>query len=279
MRIPHWLTVILAGVMLAQALSGLLFANLYQDLEPIRTGWLGNDVVTLVCAVPLLLVGSVRARQGSIRGLLLWVGLLWYALYNYAFYLLGTALNVHFSLYVAAVLLAVVILARLLTTIDARAVAASFRSTLHVRLIGGSLATVGFALAAVWLGMWAAHVFLAHPLPAGPEVFRLVAALDLTLMVPTLTLGGLLLWRRHVWGFTIATAASVQAALYLIVLSVNAAVAIGRGLAPSPSELPIWGTLAILFASQALILFWNIRSAPGRQDSLVSALPGLEGSS
>ena len=114
-----------------------------------------------------------------------------------------------------------------------------------MRLIGGSLVFVGIGLSSVWLAMWAAYVFAGRPTPVEPEAFTLVAALDLSLMVPALTIGGVLIWKWEPWGFLIAAIASIQGALYLFVLSVNSAIAIQRGLADAPGELPIWGTLSV----------------------------------
>ena len=65
MRVPLLLTRALAGLMTAQALLGLLLSEHYRDPEPIRTTWFGNDWVTLVLALPLLVSvwrGPLRAR-------------------------------------------------------------------------------------------------------------------------------------------------------------------------------------------------------------------------
>jgi hypothetical protein len=40
--------------------------------------------------------------------------------------------------------------------------------------------------------MWTAYVFAGRPTPVDPEAFKIVAALDLSLMVPALTVGGIL---------------------------------------------------------------------------------------
>ena len=87
----------------------------------------------------------------------------------------------------------------------------------------------------------------------------MVAALDLAVMVPTLAMGGILLWRRQPWGYVIAAIASIQGALYLLVLSVNSSVAIRRGLVPAPGELPIWGTLMLFTTGVAVALLANVR--------------------
>jgi hypothetical protein len=84
LRLVRGLTATLLAVMLVQAVLGLVFQSAYRDVDWIRAAWFGNDWVTLVVAVPLLLTGFVRAAAGSIRGLLLWLGLIGYALYNYA---------------------------------------------------------------------------------------------------------------------------------------------------------------------------------------------------
>ena len=106
-------------------------------------------------------------------------------------------------------------------------------------------------------------MFAGRPTPVEPEVFKLVAALDLSLMVRMLTGGGVLLWRRGAWGYVVAPIASIQGALYLLVLSVNSIVAIRRGFASAPGELPTWGTLAVFTSTIALVLLSNVRRGRG----------------
>ena len=259
MRVPQLLSRGLAGLMCVQALLGLVFSDQYRDPEPIRTTWFGNDWVTLLLGVPMLLAGVARAAHGSTRGLLLWLGMIAYAIYNYAFYLFGAALNVFFPLYALAVVVATIALILALSRLDISAVVQGFRRATPIRAIGGGLTCIGLGLAVVWVAMWAAYVFAGRPTPVDPEAFKIVAALDLALMVPALIAGSVLLWRRNPWGYMIAAIASIQGALYLLVLSVNSIVAIQRGLASAPGELPIWGTLTIVTTAIALVLLTNLR--------------------
>ena len=260
MRVARRLSTVLLAVMSTQALMGLAFRAAYRDVEWIRTTWFGNDWVTLVVAAPLLLIGLRRTAVGSVQGLLLWLGLIGFALYNYAFYLFGAALIAFLPVYVVAVVLAATVLILALSQIDAIRFAHSVRPTAPVRLLGGSLVFIAVGLASAWIAMWAAYVFAGRPTPVEPEAFKLVAALDLSLMVPTLGIGGVLLWRRRPWGLVISAIASVQAALYLLVLSVNSVVSIHRGLTNVPGELPIWGTLTLITGTVALGLFASVRS-------------------
>ena len=181
----------------------------------ITATWFGNDWITLLAAVPTMTLALVRMRNGSPRWLLVWLGMLGYVAYNYCFYLFGAALNAFFPLYVAAVVLAAVLLIRALARIDAVSVVASFSRSTPVRTIGGYFTLVGVGLASVWLAMWAAYVFAGRPTPVGPEEFKVVAAVDLAVMVPALSCGGVLLWKRHSWGYIVAPIAGILASLVL----------------------------------------------------------------
>lgn len=259
MKTPLILSSVLAGLMAGQSALGLLFPAAYRDSAWIRAAWYGNDWVTLAVAVPLLSGALVLAHRGSVRGQLLWLGLLGYALYNYAFYLFGAALNVFFPLYVGSLVLSGVALIFAVSRLSAETLAQRFDPSTHVRLVGAYLAFVALGLTVLWMVMWTAYIFRGVPTPAEPEAFKLVAALDLALMVPALASAGILLWRRRPWGYTIAAIASVQAALYLLVLSVNSAVGIDRGLEEAPGELPVWGPLATTTAAAVYLLLKDVR--------------------
>jgi hypothetical protein len=175
----------------------------YRDVAWIRATWFGNDWVTLLLAAPLLVLGCISCRRGTLEK-------------------------------------------------------PDNRRT-HRRVVAVYLGSLGIGLTGTWLVLWAAFAFAGVPTPVEPEAFKLVAALDLVLMVPALVLGAALLWRDDTWGFVIAAIASVQAGLYLIVLSVNSYVAIHRGLTTSPGELPLWATLATFNAVATVLLLRGVR--------------------
>jgi hypothetical protein len=260
MGVPGKLTLTLAALMIAQSLTGLIAPAHYRDVEWIKATWFGNDGLTLIVAVPLLLMSRVAAERGSARAFLLWAGAVGYAVYNYAFYLLGAALNAFFPLYVACVVLAAFMLILTLGKVKAEAMMLSSRPAAPLRIIAGSFILIGLGLGAVWTAMWAAHVFAGRPTPVDPEAFRLVAALDLSMMVPALLSGGVLLWRRRPWGVVLAAIAGVQGFLYLGVLSINSLIAIQRGLAEWPGELVIWGPLTAVTATVTVLLLASIRA-------------------
>jgi len=247
------------ALMAAQAVLGLLFQAQYRDADWITATWFGNDWFTLLVAVPMFAVALIFAGRRSIRGLLLWVGMLGYGVYNYAYYLFGAALNAFFPLYVLICVLSSVTLILVLSQMEVESVIAGFEPDTPVHLVGGYLVLVGVGLSGVWLSMWTAFAFAGQATPVEPEVFKLVAALDLSLMVTALVIGGVLLWRKRPWGYIISALAGIQGALYLMVLSVNSIVAIERGFVQAPGELPLWGTLAVLTTIVVAVFLSHVR--------------------
>jgi hypothetical protein len=251
MSVAFRLTMAVAVLMLVQSSLGLLYHQQYRDVEWIAATWLGNDWVTLVVALPLLAASAVRAGRGCARGVLLWLGTLGYAVYNYAYYLFGAALNIFFPLYLGALIIAALALIIGLSRIAPSELARLFTMRTPVRIIGGYFAFVGLSLASIWLMIWGAYIFAGRPTPVDTEAFKLVAALDTVLMTPALAIGGTLLWRRHPWGYVVSAIAGVQGSLYLLVLSLNSLMA-------ASSEFPLWCTLAAMTSAATAALVANV---------------------
>jgi hypothetical protein len=252
------LTAVLGVLMIVQAVLGRACSEQYRDVAWIRASWLGNDWVTLLVAVPLLVVGAASANRRRARGIALWLGVTAYAAYNYAFYLFGAALNVFFPLYVALVLIASAILIHTLWATAVDDVGGQFQPFIPAKVVGGYFVLVGVALTVVWITTWAAMVFLGRLIPVDADTFRVIAGLDLIILVPPLVLGGALLWRKSAWGVLVATIAGVQSSLYLLVLSVNAGIAVSGRLVSPPGEIPIWIILMMLTTAATAALFVSI---------------------
>lgn len=262
-RIAERLTWVLAGLMAAVSLTGLLWDGLYRDAEWAKAAWFGNDLVTLLIAVPALVAALVLARRGSLRGELVWYAMLGYAVYNYAFYLFGARMNELFLLYAALFVLPVIALALALGRLDAGAVATDFSPRTPVRWISAYMVFTGAGLAIAWTAQWAGWVFSGVEPAIGEEAFTLIASLDLTFMVPFFLIGAVLLWRRRPWGYVLGVIMNLKGAAYTLVLTAGSAVGAVRGVEGAAGQVPVWGawTLAGLAASVALL--WGAREGSG----------------
>lgn len=160
MRTPYILLIILALCMTAQALLGLIFSEQYRDVGYVRETWFANDWITLALAVPLFIVGLFLEQRSFVLGRLIWLGVLGYSVYNYAFYLFGTALNAFFPLYVIILVLSVSALILALSRTDVGAIKSRFLAKTPVRLIGGYLIFVALGnrwrsfMEKAWMGLY-----------------------------------------------------------------------------------------------------------------------------
>ena len=137
---PFVLSSIVAALLLISSIAGLVFGQrgLYQPNPATLPSFLTQDVITLFVAVPLLLTSLWLVRRGSVRGLLVWMGTLFYLAYAYSFAVLATWLAPLFLVYVAIVSMSAYSLIFVLVSTDAEAVRARFSATLRC---GGPVAS------------------------------------------------------------------------------------------------------------------------------------------
>jgi len=219
---PAYLASLVVAVLIAVvAVTGLIFgsAALYGVDPKVATGvtsstagllvpgFLAQDVFNLVVALPILL-GSMRlARRASLIGLLLWPGTLFYLLYTYAHYLVGAPFNPMFLAYVALVALSAFTTIGLTASIDGEQVRRRFAGALPARIVGGIL--IGLALLTVGQDGGGSVSALASGTHIDPGAHS-IWIVDLTVEVPAMLLGGVLLWRRQALGYVVAAGLLLQ---------------------------------------------------------------------
>jgi hypothetical protein len=207
-------------------------------------GW---DVVTLLVAVPCLLVLTWGLARGSLRARLLTLGLLAYLTYQYLMYAVTWAMGPLFLPFVAIYATSLVLLLWVASTVPLAVLPAQVtarfprRATIAVCL--------GFPL--LLLGMWVPLVadVLGDDLDVlyGQTTLP-VQALDLGLLVPLGIATAVLLWRRSPLGLLLATTVIVKGvamggAIVAMLLSawyVEGSVAV--------AELAIFGTVTLVCA-------------------------------
>jgi hypothetical protein len=194
--LPPWYSLLLAVPLTAATLYGLLAGHAYRTTADIAAQGRGQDLLTLL-TVPVLLWAARRARNGSPRGYLLWIGLMLYYLYSYLMYALATPYNDAFLAYLAALALSGYGLLHSLIRVDVHRMRPAF-AWLPRRGLGGYLLVVGAGFAVLELGPIVAA--LPGKVPAGgfaPGMPNPVYALDLTLFLPLCIATAVLLWRDH----------------------------------------------------------------------------------
>ena len=196
----------------------------------------GNDIVTLVVAVPLLIVSAWLAYRGSLRGRLLLTGILGFFLYTYLSMCMLTSFNQLFLVYVALFALSLYAFILCMMSFDLSSLPQHFSERLPRGWIAGLLFLIGAFLSFSWLGKILPATFQ-NTTPALENTTTLVIqAMDLGLIVPLAILAGILLLRRNAWGYLLASVFVMKAIALGLAVS---AMAINMTLAGTPDSLGI----------------------------------------
>lgn len=96
-----WLTIPIAILLAVAAGGGLFIKGLYRDTPNLVTQAIGQDAITLVVALPTLVISAFLTSRGSQRARLVWLGGLIYMVYTYVGYAFAVRFNSLFLVYVA----------------------------------------------------------------------------------------------------------------------------------------------------------------------------------
>lgn len=265
---------VLSGIVLAlvavASFAGLFADGLYRDNLWVTSQWRGADFIRLFVAVPLFAGAIYLTRRGSVRGMLVWLGFLWLAVYDYAFYLFAAAFNELFLVYTAIFGLSIAALIWALPRIDVRAIRDQFTDRVPTRLISGYMIFWVLMLGGLWVGMSVAFLFTGNVpqsvIDSGHPT-AIVFALDLGVLLPAVGLAAWWLWKREPWGYVLAVMVNVKGAAYALAL-ISMGVFMERAGLESGGLLYFWIFFTVASLTAAAALLWNMR---GQSRAVVSS--------
>ncbi|WP_092542082.1 hypothetical protein [Actinoplanes derwentensis] len=255
----------------AAAAAGLLVDGLYPDSAVAAAAFRGNDLAVVLVGMPALTLAVIGAMRGSLRAHLVWIGMLAYTIYNLAYYVFGAQFNDLFLLHVAAFISSVFAFGLALVSLDVTSVGERSAPRVPVRWISVLLVLPAAAIVVLYSVSSVRFAITGQQpsdvLPMPPERVHLAYALDLTLLVPAVTVAAVQLWRRTAWGYALGTAACLAVGVYQLNYIIQKTFVAGAGVAgvtPSdPRDLPV---PAVLLTSAAVLLLGlrkaQTRSAP-----------------
>jgi hypothetical protein len=150
-RIWLWLTAPIAFLAAIAAGVGFFIDDFYRDAPANAAQAVGQDLITLVVALPVLVVSAILALRGSMRAHLVWLGALGYLVYTYASYALAIEFNSLFLVYVALLGLSLYTLIGGLATTDFAKIKAHFSRGTPVKAVSIFLGVVAVLFYFMWL--------------------------------------------------------------------------------------------------------------------------------
>lgn len=212
LTLPYALSVILAVVIVAASLVGVLVPSRAYPSDALRQSLVPTDIVNLLIGLPILLGSMGLARRGKLVGLLLWPGALFFVLYTYVVYLFAVPFNVAFLLHLTLVILSLYSLIGLLASLDGEAVHRRLAGAVPERAAGGILAGLGILFLVRVVGVLASALIQQTSIAStelAPHIGDALAA-------PALAIGGVLLWRRAPFGYVAGLGLLFQASMLFI---------------------------------------------------------------
>ena len=193
----------------------------------------GQDIVTFIIGLPLLITGILLSRKGSLRGRLLLTGALGYFLYTYAAMSFLTAFNALFLVYVALFSLSLFGFILALSGLNPAEVISHVSDRFPRRTISAYFIIVAAFLALAWLGLVGPPMLKGTP-PAGLEsaITMVIQSMDLGVIVPTSAITAYLLLKKRPWGYTLSTVILLKiltmgtALISMIIVQMSAGVAV-----------------------------------------------------
>lgn len=232
---------------------GLFVPGFYRDDPVLLPQVYGQDLLTLVVAVPVLVIALYSASRGSLRGYVVWLGVTGYLLYTYASYAFMTAFNELYLVYTTLLWLTLFTFVGGMVRLDAAALQRDVRD-LPVR----SYVAFQFVLAVLVSLLWLSEILPATlagttpPSIADPGLpTSVIYSLDLGVIVPAVVLTSYWLWQRNAWGYAFTAVLLVKiATLGGAVLSMVVFMLRDGQAVPLP-QIVIFGTVTLV--SLALI--------------------------
>jgi hypothetical protein len=172
---------------------------------------IGLDLVSLLIAIPLLLVATFLAAKGSIRGRLLQAGLLWYFAYTYLIYSFGAAYNRFFLIYVGIFSASSFAFVLSVLSINVDSLPVRFSPRFARRTVAWLMIGTWAIVLLLWLDRILPSIASDRP-PPGLESYTTlpVQAVDLALAIPLGILSGVLLLQRRPVAYLLAAVVLVK---------------------------------------------------------------------
>lgn len=176
------------------------------DTPIAAVGFMAADVVTLILAIPLLVISTLSYRRGSLKGGFLLSGTLAYFLYNYGSLAFGSTYTNLFLVYVAIFSASLFGLILVLTSFDVPALPAHYSTRLPRRGISLFLIVSGVILLLVWLVLSILPALFQGTAPLEVAFYTtfITAVVDIGIVAPVLIAAGVLLRRRAPIGYLLA---------------------------------------------------------------------------
>ncbi|RPI78192.1 MAG: hypothetical protein EHM41_26045, partial [Chloroflexi bacterium] len=146
-----WLTAPICVLLAIAAGSGVFIKWLYRDAPGLVAQAIGQDLVSLVVVLPVLIITAILARRGSVRARLIWLGGIAYLVYTYTSFAFAIKYNPLFLVYIALLGCSLYALISGLATLNLVGGKACFAGTTPTRAVSIFIVVLASLFYFLWL--------------------------------------------------------------------------------------------------------------------------------
>lgn len=216
--------------------------GLYQHMSAdVAIQGIAQDYVTLLIAIPFLLLALYRSRLGLLSGKYMLAGVLNYIFLNYLFYMNMAMYNSMFLVYVTLTGLSFFALVLTLISIETNELLSIFNKNTPVKFVGGFLIFNAISIALLWLSVVVPPLLDMSIVPLAVQHYTTltVQAFDLSLFLPISFVAGFLLIRKNKFGY-------LTAPVYLVFLSLLMTALIAKIIAMAMAGVNVFPAIIII---------------------------------
>jgi hypothetical protein len=218
-----------------------------------------QDFVTLFLGIPLLFISYYLSNKKLLKGKLLLIGTLGYFLYTYMSYVFLWMFNPMFIIYVVIMSESLFAFILVIMSIDLKNLKQYFNIKLPVKFLGYFQIIFAVSLAILWIGK--IIPILKSSIPIGLEHYTtfVIQGMDLGFIVPTAILSGILLIKRHSYGFLLSSIIIIKGVTMSVAIT---SMIIGQfiaGISMSLVEIIMFPVANIIIIYCAFLLINNIK--------------------
>lgn len=219
-----------------------------------------SDFVTLIFAIPLLLISLILSNKGSFKARLLLSGTLGYFLYTYMSYTFLWMYNPFFIVYVLLMSASLYAFILSLMSFDIPQMPSMFSNKLPVKFLGGFQLFVAFAIGMLWLAKIAPSI-LNGAVPVGLEHYTtlVIQGMDLGLVVPAATISGILLIMKKPFGYLLSSVIIIKGITMLTAITAMMVNMSFSGVELNIIEILLFSTFDLLAIVCLIILLSNLK--------------------
>ena len=214
-KIVYINSIFIAILAVTATLSGLFWKGLYKhDTISMAAQAMGQDLITLLIGVPILLGSLYLIRKNSLRGNLIWMGTIFYFLYSYASMSFLASYNQLLIVYVALFSISLYTFVYGLLSLNVKTIKKSISPGKTSKIAGIFLIFSGAMVALMWIKM-IVDSLLTGIAPSALESYTtlVVQALDIGVVFPATLIGGLLILKGKEWGYALVSILLIKASL------------------------------------------------------------------